>query len=101
MSKRRNFSSQEKVSIIREHLVEQKAVSEICDKHKLHVTLFYRWLKEFFENGHHVFEKTRKNDDIIRNKKLDKLEEKLRDKDSVIAELLEDHINLKKKLGEH
>ena len=90
MSKRRNFSSQKKVSIIREHLVERTPVSDICDKYNLHVTLFYRWMKEFFENGHQVFEKTRKNNEIIRKNKINKLEEKLRNKDSVIAELLGD-----------
>ena len=31
-----------------EHLVEHVPVSDLCDKHKLHPTLFYQWQKAFF-----------------------------------------------------
>ena len=54
---RRNFSSQEKVRILKKHLVEKVAVSELCQQHNLHPTVFYRWLKEFFENGAAAFDK--------------------------------------------
>jgi hypothetical protein len=39
---RRQFTPQQKVAILREHLVEHMPVSDLCDKHKLHPTLFYR-----------------------------------------------------------
>ncbi len=100
MSKRRNFSSQQKVRILREHLVERTPVSDICDKHNLNVNLFYRWMKEFFENGYQAFEKPHKGTERAQAKKFDKLEDKLRHKDSVIAEIIEEHIKLKKNLGE-
>jgi transposase-like protein len=48
---RRQFTPQQKVAILREHLVEHVPVSDLCDKHKLHPTLFYQWQKAFFENG--------------------------------------------------
>ena len=47
---RRQFTPQQKVAILREHLVEHVPVSDLCDKHKLHPTLFYQWQKAFFEN---------------------------------------------------
>ena len=53
---RRQFSPQQKVAILREHLVEHVPVSDLCDKHKLHPTLFYQWQKAFFENGAAAFE---------------------------------------------
>ena len=53
---RRRFTAQEKVAILREHLVEKVPVSEVCDKHGLNPTVFYRWQKEFFENGAAAFE---------------------------------------------
>jgi transposase len=37
---RRQFSPQQKVAILREHLVEHVPVSELCDKHQLPPTLF-------------------------------------------------------------
>ena len=53
---RRRFAAQEKVAVLREHLVEKVPVSEVCDKHGLNPTVFYRWQKEFFENGAAAFE---------------------------------------------
>ena len=56
---RRQFTPQQKVAILREHLVEHVPVSDLCDKHKLHPTLFYQWQKAFFENGAAAFESRR------------------------------------------
>jgi transposase-like protein len=42
---RRQFTPQQKVAVLREHLVEQVPVSDLCDNHKLHPTLFYQWQK--------------------------------------------------------
>ena len=36
--KRRKHSAQEKVAILREHLLEDKAVSDVCDEHGQHTT---------------------------------------------------------------
>ena len=35
-------------------------MSDVCDSHGLKPSLFYRWQKEFFENGAAAFEKTDK-----------------------------------------
>ena len=53
---RKHYSAQEKVAILRLHLLEQKPVSDLCDQYGLHPTLFYRWQKEFFENGAAAFQ---------------------------------------------
>jgi len=42
---RRQIMPQQKVAILREHLIEQVPVSDLWDKHKLHPTLFYQWQK--------------------------------------------------------
>ncbi len=100
---RRRFTAQQKVAILKEHLVEKVPVSEVCDKYGLHPTAFYRWQKEFFENGTAAFEgRTPKADGRARQlqERVEKLTAKLARKDEVIAELLEDHVRLKKSLGE-
>ena len=56
---RRQLTPQQKVAILREHLIEQVPVSDLCDKHKLHPTLFYQRQKAFFENGAAAFESRR------------------------------------------
>ena len=100
---RRRFTAQEKVAILRQHLVEKVPVSEVCDKHGLNPTVFYRWQKEFFENGAAAFEiRAPKADSRTRQleERVEKLQAKLVRKDEVLGELLEDHFRLKKSLGE-
>jgi transposase-like protein len=100
---RRRFTAQQKVAILKEHLVEKAAVSEVCDKHGLNPTAFYRWQKEFFENGPAAFETRRSAGDAKSRRleeRVEKLTAKLARKDEVIAELMEDHVRLKKSLGE-
>jgi len=54
---RRHFTPEQKASIIREHLLDKVPVSELCDKHGLQPTIFYRWQKELFEKRALVFER--------------------------------------------
>ena len=44
-------TAEEKVAILRRHLVDKVAVSELYEELNLRPTVFYRWQKEFFENG--------------------------------------------------
>src|SRR5579862_4160249 len=48
---RRHHSAEQKVTILRRHLLEKTAVSDLCQEVGLQPTVFYRWQKEFFENG--------------------------------------------------
>jgi transposase len=101
MDTRRHYTPQQKVAILREHLIEHAAVSDICDKHQIHPTLFYQWQKAFFENGAAAFESRRPRSQGSKElKKIDRLESKLREKDEVIAEIMAEHILLNKELGE-
>ena len=40
--KRRFFSADEKVTILREHLLDKKPLSDICDQYHIQPTMFYR-----------------------------------------------------------
>jgi len=100
---RRHFSPQEKVAILRQHLLEKVPVSDLCQQHGLAVTLFYRWQKELFENGHAAFAspgRPRKAVDDAKDRRIAALEDKLRRKHEVLSELMEEHVQLKKGLGE-
>ena len=50
-NKRKKYSAQEKVRLLRLHLIEKEPVSDICDRHGLNPNVFYRWQRVFFENG--------------------------------------------------
>lgn len=101
---RRKFSAQQKVQILRQHLVEKAPISEVCEKNGIPPTQFYQWQKVFFENGSAAFEKAGngRNDapDKLLEQKISRLQSKLAHKDEVIAEIMASHVALKKSLGE-
>jgi transposase len=98
--KRRKFSSEEKVRILRRHLVDKVPVSDLCDEYGLHPTVFYRWQKMFFENGAAAFERRQDGRTRKLETKVSALQAKLSQKDEVIAEIMASHVALKKSLGE-
>jgi transposase len=53
---RKHYTPEEKVAILRRHLVEGVPISDLCDERGHQPTVFYRWQKEFFENGAAVFQ---------------------------------------------
>jgi transposase len=99
---RRHFSGADKVAILKQHLLDKVSVSDLCDQHSIYPTQFYGWLKEFFENGHTAFDNGRKSkaEEDAKDRKIESLEAKLTRKNEVLAELMEEHTQLKKNLGE-
>ena len=100
---RRHFTPEQKVALLRLHELENKPISDICQEHNLAVNLFYLWQKQFFENGTAAFENTgkhRKTEADAKDRKIAALEEKLQRKNEVLSELMEEHVQLKKELGE-
>jgi transposase len=89
-NKRKRFTAQEKVKILRLHLIEKLTVSDICDQHGLNPNVFYSWQKQFFEHGAAAFEKAGNSRKDSQVKKLERqntpLKAKLAGKDEVIAD---------------
>ena len=52
---RKHYTPEEKVAILRRHLLEKEPIAKLCDELGLQPTAFYRWQKEFFENGAAAF----------------------------------------------
>jgi transposase len=105
MSKRTNLTAAQKVAIVREHLIEKVPVSVLCDKHKISPVNFYNWQRMLFENAEGCFDRKKnssnaKRQDDAAARKIEQLEAKLQSKNEVIAELLQEHVELKKELGE-
>jgi transposase len=99
---RRHFTGAEKVAILKRHLVDKVPISDLCDELGLYPNQVYGWLKELFENGHLAFDNGRKSKAVedAKDHKIEQLQAKLQRKDSVLAELMEEHTLLKKELGE-
>lgn len=99
---RRQHSPSDKVRILRLHLLEGKPISEICESEGIHPTQFYQWQKALFEKGSAVFEGGSSPSRVLgqNERKLEALQSKLRRKDEVIAEIMEDLVRTKKEFGE-
>ena len=95
---RKRYSSEQKAAILREHLEKGVSVPDICEKYRIHSNQLYKWRKELFENANEIFSCKRPKERD--NKKIAKLEATLKDRNEVIAELLEENIKLKKSVGE-
>ena len=97
---RKNYTAEEKVGILRRHLLEKEPISDLCEEQGLHPTMFYRWQKEFFENGAAAFQQKARPNHQAEQERIEYLEKKIQTKDEVLAELMAEHIALKKSLGE-
>jgi transposase-like protein len=97
---RRHFTAEEKVALLRSHLIEKKPVSGICLEHHLKPTVFYRWQQEFFENGTAAFQRNKGAEERRTQERIAYLENRIQRKDEVLAELMMEHVTLKKTLGE-
>jgi transposase-like protein len=89
-NEKRKFTAEFKVQVLREHLENQVSVSKICEQYNINPNLFYLWKKELFAGALERFSnKKNGNTDQV----------KLKDKDSLISEIVEDNLRLKKKLN--
>jgi transposase-like protein len=97
---RKNYTPEEKVAILKRHLADKVPVSDLCDELGLNPTVLYGWQEQLFENGAAAFQKPRGRQVDRRDEKIEKLEAKLAQKNEVLAELMQEHVQLKKELGE-
>ena len=97
---RKHYTAEEKVATLRRHLLDQEPISKLCDELGLQPTVFYRWQKEFFENGTAAFQNKARTSHQPEQKRIEYLEKKIQTKDEVLAELMAEHIALKKSVGE-
>jgi transposase-like protein len=98
--RRKHFTPTEKVAILRRHLIEKVPVSDLCDQYQLQPTVFYAWQRQLFENGSAAFERKNRSAEAGHQRALAALRDKLHRKDEVVSELMEEHLRLKKSLGE-
>ena len=95
---RKQYSAEFKVRLLREHLENQVPAGKICEENHIHPHVFHSWKKELFSGALRTFSKKGRATNPEQEKLL-KLEEKIKGKDSLISEIVEDNLRLKKKLN--
>ncbi|WP_428263216.1 transposase [Haliangium sp.] len=103
--KRRHRSPEEKAVILRRHHLEKVPVSTVCEEEGLQPSVFYHWQRDLFARAPQVLHSKGKVDqgrsrEAELEKKIAALEAKLMQKNTVIAEISQEYVELKKELGE-
>ena len=82
--KRKQYSTDEKMAALRQHLLDKQPVSDVCDMYGLQPTVFYRWQKQLFERGGEALRSSRDTETTMLRRQIIQLEEKLAKKDQGI-----------------
>ena len=93
MSKRK-FSAEFKVRFVLEGLKSPDGVAAHCRRQGISEQQFYKWQQQMLSNADALFEQVPQK----AARKIQTLEEEIKRKDSIIAEVTEEALELKKKL---
>jgi transposase len=100
---RRHFSRSQKAEIVRRHLSGKELVSDLADEFGVQPSQIHAWVKQVLDQAERAFEHTVGRPtriEQLKDRKIEHLQAKLAQKNEVIAELVEDHVKLKKELGD-
>ena len=85
---RRRFGTEKKAHIVRRHLADKVAVSDLADEFDVQPSLIHTWVKQVLDQA-----------EKAKDHKIAQLEEKLTTKNEVIAELMEANVRKKKPMS--
>jgi transposase-like protein len=99
---RRHFTAQQKAQVVRRHLAGKEAASDLADELGVQPSQIHQWAKQVLDQAEKAFDRAAPNRraDEARARQIDHLEARLAQKNEVISELLQEHVQLKKELGE-
>ena len=97
---RRRFDPKEKAAIVRRHLVDKTPISDLCDELGIQPTQIYTWQKQLLDNAAQAFERPgrKSKQETAKDRKIEALEASIERKNEVVAELLQEHLQLKRLL---
>ena len=101
-NKRRHFSAEQKAQVVRRHLAGKEAVSNLADEFQIQPSLIHLWVKQVLEQAERAFDKTPGRRAVVEAsaRRIEQLQNKLVQKNEVIAELMEENVRAKKANGD-
>jgi transposase-like protein len=96
---KKKHTPDQKFKIVKEQLTTKTSVTEICKKYGIHPSLFYKWQDKFLSGALEVFKSTESGPTKAELRKIDELEKNNNRMQSVISEIVQENIELKKNLG--
>ena len=99
---RRRFGAERKALIVRRHLSDKVAVSDLADEYGIQPSQIHTWVKQVLDQAEKAFERSSgpRRKEEAKDAKIAQLEEKLTTKNEVISELMEENVKAKKANGE-
>jgi transposase-like protein len=99
---RRHFTPEQKAQIVRRHVAGKEAVSDLADEFGVQPSLIHNWVNQMLAQAERAFERPsgKRRLEEAKERKIAHLEAKLANKNEVIAELMQEHVQLKKELGD-
>jgi transposase-like protein len=100
---RRHFSVSQKAQIARRHVSGKEPVSKLADEFGLQPSQIHTWVKQVLDQAERALERSAGRPprvERLQAKLVERLQTKLVQKNEVIAELMQEHVQLKKELGE-
>ena len=98
MGKRKRYTPEEKVLVLREVVEDGKTVSTVANEHELKPNLILSWRKQMVEGAMSIFQITRTDiSEKAHERRIRELETKLLERENLIAELAQENLGLKKK----
>ena len=92
---------EQKVMILRELIENNVTISQLAEKYNVHVNDIYNLKKKLFESAAEIFNfKSDKQTNSAAEKKIEILEEKLKNREEAITYLVTETIELKKNINE-
>lgn len=96
---KKHWTPKEKMEIVIEGMRSESGIADVCRKHGVSSALYYQWRDHLFKRADLVFgPKEKRNGKVER--KIEKLEAALQRKDSIIAEITAENLDLKKTLSD-
>jgi len=98
---RRYFTAEKKAQVVRRHLADKVAVSDLADEFGVQPSQIHTWVKQVLDQAEKAFERlgNPRGKEKTKEAKITQLEEKITNKNEVIAELMEENVKAKKVNG--
>lgn len=96
--KGRQFSTDQKLKILEEARQPNTTVAEVLRRYQVDGPTFYRWEKEAKQGVRAALEKRPSRDSDVKDREIARLRDELAKKSRIIAEIVEENLQLKKTL---
>lgn len=100
---RRRFGTDQKATILKRYLVDKVPISDLCDEYGIKPNQIYAWQKILFDHAETAFQQAGgrpTSKASAQEERIARLQNKLQQKNEVIAELMEENVRAKKSIGE-